>query len=81
MISVLFVIYEVPPGADTGLGFQHQEESRISFSLFGVRLLLRYRLQPSLGLILIQVSPGWILFEGTVIRNQREIERGGENIL
>lgn len=45
MISVLFVIYEVPPGADTGLGFQHQEESRISLSLFGVRLLLRYRLQ------------------------------------
>lgn len=45
MISVLFVIYEVPPGADTGLGCQHQEESRISLSLFGVRLLLRYRLQ------------------------------------
>ena len=33
------------------------------------------RLQASLGLI----SPGWILFEGTVIRKQRETERGGEN--
>lgn len=45
MISVLFVIYEVPPGADMGLGFQHQEESRISLSLFGVRWWLRYLLQ------------------------------------
>lgn len=43
MTSVLFfVIYEVPAGADMGLGFQHQEESRIS--LLEVRLL-RYRLQ------------------------------------
>lgn len=34
MIIVLCVIYEVPPGVDTGLGFQHQGESRISLSLF-----------------------------------------------
>ena len=42
LLLLLDMIYEVPAGADMGLGFQHQEESRIS--LLEVRLL-SYRLQ------------------------------------
>lgn len=82
MISVLFVIYEVPlwsrhgPRLSAPGGKSHQP---LSLELGGGYVICcSSRLQASLGFI----SPGWILFEGTVVRKQRETERGEEkNIL